>query len=226
LQPRAGEHWLDVATGTGGVALRAARSGARVTGFDVAPRMLEQARRKAVAERLPLKLVEGDGRELPFEDGSFDVVSSCLGFTFHPEDEGAMRELSRVCGIRGRLGIVLWRPQPEFRAAMAPFRAPNAADPPAWTTPERAEELFGDEFSLAVEECTWYLEDESPEALFDFLAVANPATVAFFQKLAPERREAFRRALIDYWRGFVNTDGRVREPNPYLLVIGTRKDAS
>lgn len=68
------------------------------------------------------------------------------------------------------------------------------------------------------------LEDESPEALFDFMAAANPPTVVFLETLAPERREAYRRALIAYWRGFLDEKGRVREPNPCVLVIRTRKE--
>ena len=72
LAPRAGEHWLDVATGTGEVALRAAHAGAEVTGLDIAPRLLEQAR----SQSSDVQWVEGDAQSLPFADGAFDVVSS------------------------------------------------------------------------------------------------------------------------------------------------------
>ena len=87
LAHRAGERWLDVATGTGEVTLRAARAGAEVTGLDIAPRLLEQARSRSS----DVEWVDGDVQALPFPDGAFDVVSSSFGLIFAPDQELAER---------------------------------------------------------------------------------------------------------------------------------------
>src|SRR5438552_14546748 len=79
LAPRPGVCWLDLATGTGAVALRAARAGADVTGLDLAPRLIETARRLAAAEGLTVRFDAGDAEELPYGPASFDVVSSAMG---------------------------------------------------------------------------------------------------------------------------------------------------
>src|SRR5581483_8251345 len=76
VAPDPGERWLDVATGTGAVALRAARAGADVTGVDYAEPLVETARRLAEEEGLAIHFDVGDAENLPYEDASFDVVSS------------------------------------------------------------------------------------------------------------------------------------------------------
>src|SRR5207247_4637397 len=76
LAPAADERWLDIACGTGEIALRAARVGAAVTGIDLSPVMVERARVKAEAEELDIEFLAGDAARLPFSDESFDVVSS------------------------------------------------------------------------------------------------------------------------------------------------------
>lgn len=147
LSPEPGEQWLDVATGTGGVAVRAARVGARVTALDVVPTMLAAARASAAEEGVELELMEADARGIDLRDGSFDVVSSCLGFGFDREDEPALNELMRVCRRGGRLGILLWRPDPGLAAALRPVtggtRVANEQ-----STAERAHELLDDEFEV------------------------------------------------------------------------------
>jgi 2-polyprenyl-3-methyl-5-hydroxy-6-metoxy-1,4-benzoquinol methylase len=79
LAPQAGETWLDVGTGTGAVAVRAARAGADVTGSDLAPVLIETAKRLAAEEGLDIEYEVGDAEQLPYGDGSFDIVSSSFG---------------------------------------------------------------------------------------------------------------------------------------------------
>jgi ubiquinone/menaquinone biosynthesis C-methylase UbiE len=74
-----GQRWLDIATGTGAVALRAARTGADVTGVDLAPALIETARKNAAAQGLTVRLETGDAEALPYQDASFDIVSSAIG---------------------------------------------------------------------------------------------------------------------------------------------------
>src|SRR5919199_6307091 len=91
LSPARGERWLDLGTGTGEVALRAARAGAFVTALDIAPKLLAEARGKAVAAGLQIRFDEGDAQALPYADASFDVVSSSFGVVFPPDQEAVAR---------------------------------------------------------------------------------------------------------------------------------------
>src|SRR3954462_10924744 len=92
----AGERVLDVACGTGNAALLAARTGARATGVDGAPRLIEVARTRAAADGLAPAFVVGDVHQLPFGDGAFDVVLSVFGVVFADDPPRALGELVRV----------------------------------------------------------------------------------------------------------------------------------
>ncbi len=110
VRPR--DRVLDAACGTGDLALEAARAGARVTGLDFSPRMLERARRKAPA----VEWVEGDLLALPFADGSFDAATVGFGVRNVADLERALRELARVLREGGRLGILeITRPRGALR---------------------------------------------------------------------------------------------------------------
>ena len=88
---------LDVATGSGNVALHAAREGARVSGLDLVPELLEVARSRALAEGVEIEWVEGDAEALPFADASFDSVISVFGVQFTPRHYVTADEMVRVC---------------------------------------------------------------------------------------------------------------------------------
>ena len=109
LQP--GMQILDVACGTGNQSIPAARTGARVTGLDIAPNLLEQARERARAEDLKVDFVEGDAEDLPYEAGEFDVVLSMFGAMFAPRPERVAAELHRVCRPGGLIAMGNWTPQ-------------------------------------------------------------------------------------------------------------------
>ena len=96
-----GERWLDLATGTGAIALRAARRGAAVTAQDLAPRLIETARRLAAEEGLEVVYEVGDCEQLPYPDASFDVVSSAQGVVFAPDHRAVAGQLARVCRRAG-----------------------------------------------------------------------------------------------------------------------------
>src|SRR5262245_25648447 len=100
LEPLAEVAFLDVACGTGGVAERAAKRGAHVTGADFAPNLVEIARRRAEERGLEIRYEVGDAERLPYADGSFEVVASSFGVMFTPDHEAAARELKGV----GRAG--------------------------------------------------------------------------------------------------------------------------
>ena len=91
LAPESGDRWLDLACGTGAVAERAAAAGARVTGLDLAPVLIETAKERAAELGLEIDYVVGDVERLAFADASFDKVSSACGIMFAPDHEAAAR---------------------------------------------------------------------------------------------------------------------------------------
>ncbi|MDQ3411689.1 MAG: class I SAM-dependent methyltransferase, partial [Chloroflexota bacterium] len=105
-----GQTVLDVACGSGNVAIAAARRHTAVTGIDYVPALLDRGRQRAAAEGLDIEFREADAEALPFEDGSFDVVLSAFGVMFAPNQEQAAAELLRVCRPGGRIGLANWTP--------------------------------------------------------------------------------------------------------------------
>src|SRR5436309_2109272 len=101
IQP--GMKLLDVACGSGNLAIPAARLGAIVTGMDIAPEMVRQARENAEREGLNAQFDEGDAEALQYDDSSFDVVATMFGAMFAPRPELTAAELQRVCKAGGRI---------------------------------------------------------------------------------------------------------------------------
>jgi SAM-dependent methyltransferase len=224
LEPHRGDRWLDVATGTGKIALRAARAGAEVTGFDLAPMLLGQARAAAEEEGLDIRWDLGTAEALPYEDGAFDVVSSAFGVIFAPDHRAASRELARVSARGARLGLATWRPQPEIDAIYERFATgPPPFDPEVWTSEEGVRGLLDHDFELEFAEGVWRLEAESPEAAWKFFSTAIPPINALLAQLGADRRPEFREAWIDHWARYRAADGSVSEPREYLLVYGGRR---
>ncbi|HMA24651.1 MAG TPA: class I SAM-dependent methyltransferase, partial [Gemmatimonadaceae bacterium] len=108
LEP--GERVLDVACGTGNLAVPAARAGASVTGVDIAPNLVAQAKARAVAEGLSISFEVGDAEQLPYEDGVFDTVVTMFGAMFAPRPERTTAELLRVTRSGGRIAMANWTP--------------------------------------------------------------------------------------------------------------------
>jgi SAM-dependent methyltransferase len=147
---RAGQTLLDVACGTGVVAITAARAGAKVTGLDLTPELLAQARESApIAGLKDIIWKEGDAEKLPFEDGSFDVVLSQFGHMFAPRPEVAIREMLRVLKPGGRIAFATWPPEMfvgrNFALAgrYVPPPGPGIASPVMWGDPTIVRERLG-----------------------------------------------------------------------------------
>lgn len=134
---------LDVATGHGNTALAAARRFADVVGVDYVPALLERARERASAERLPVEFREGDAEELPFEDASMDVVLSTFGVMFAPDHPRTAAELLRVCRPGGRIGLANWTPG-GFIGQLLKTVGQQVPPPPGLRSPT----LWGDEDHL------------------------------------------------------------------------------
>jgi SAM-dependent methyltransferase len=149
---QAGMTVLDVATGSGNAALAAARCGCEVTGIDYVPELLERGQVRAAAEGLPVEFMAGDAENLPFPDGSFDAVLSCLGVMFTPNQERAAAELLRVCRPGGTIALANWTPSgfvgEMFRSVGRHVPPPPGVKPPGlWGTEQRLGELLGDAVS-------------------------------------------------------------------------------
>src|SRR5215207_6978203 len=146
---RPGQRVLDVAAGNGNATLAAARRWADVTSTDYVPALLERGRTRAAAEGLPVIFQHADAEDLPFADGSFDVVLSVFGVMFTPNQEQAAQELLRVCRPGGKIGLANWTPDGfighVFRTIGKYVPPPPGVKPPSlWGTEQRLHELFGD----------------------------------------------------------------------------------
>jgi SAM-dependent methyltransferase len=145
---RAGERVLDVAAGNGNATLAAAHRFAEVTSTDYVPALLDKGRERARAEGLAVRFQVADAEQLPFEDGSFDVVLSTFGAMFTPEHDRAAREMLRVLRDGGRIGMANWTPE-GFIGRL--FKVVGAHVPPVaglkspalWGTEPHLVELFG-----------------------------------------------------------------------------------
>ena len=134
LDLKRGERVLDIACGTGNLTIPAARLGADVTGVDIAPNLLEQARERALAEGLNCKFDEGDAEELPYADASFDTVVTMFGAMFAPRPDVTVRELLRVCRSGGRIAMGNWTPD-GFAGRMFKTGAKHVPPPPGLAPP-------------------------------------------------------------------------------------------
>jgi SAM-dependent methyltransferase len=225
LSPRTGERWLDAATGTGAVAIRAARAGAEVTGLDLAPRLVETARRLAADEGLAIRFDVGDCEDLPYDDASFDVVASAVGVIFAPDHGAVARELARVCRPGGRLGLVSWRPDPAYSAVLEPFRPrrePGAGDADDWGRVEHVRDLLADAFELRFVEGNHALQGESAEAIWQLLTTAHSAFKGLLESLDTRSRAELHQAFVGYLEQY-RADGGISAPDDYLLVLGERR---
>jgi SAM-dependent methyltransferase len=128
-QIRPGDRVLDVAAGTGNAAIPAAEAGARVVASDLTPELLESGQREAGRRGTTLEWRQADAEDLPFADGEFDTVMSCLGVMFAPFHQASADELIRVCRPGGTIGLVNWTPE-GFIGQMFATMKPYAPPPP------------------------------------------------------------------------------------------------
>ena len=228
LGPRPGERWLDVGTGTGAVAGRAARAGAEVVASDLAPALIETARALAAAEGLEIEFDVADVEELPYADASFDVVSSAVGAMFAPDHERAASELARVTRPGGRLGLVTWNPAGgvgDFFRLLSGYQPPppeGVGNPLDWGREEHVSRLLGDAFELRFEHADAPQVADSAEELWDLFVTSFGPLKTLYGSLDERRREE----LHDDWIAFMERhrrDGRIEAPREYLLTIGIRR---
>lgn len=199
---RAGARVLDVATGTGHVALEAARGFADVTGIDYVPELVEVARRRADAEGLSVDFQVADAEALPFPDGAFDYVLSAIGVMFTADHERAAAELARVCRPGGRIGLASWTPSgfvgQLLKTVVKHVPPPPAAQPPTrWGSEDVVAELLGDAVTDVASYTTTVTQRYlSAESFADFFLLNYGPTHAAAAKLDEEGQAALRADLV------------------------------
>lgn len=184
-----GTHVLDVATGTGNLAIPLARNGAVVTGVDIATNLLTQARERALAENLTVNFDEGDAEQLPYPDASFDLVLTMFGAMFAPRPGLVASELARVLKPGGLLAMANWNPA-SFSGQMFKVSGRHVPPPPGIPPPV----LWGDAVTVR-ERLTPHFTDIQTELIsIDFDLPTGPAgAVAFFRKYFGPTQVAFSR---------------------------------
>src|SRR5262245_60257510 len=131
---RTGEQVLDLGTGTGAVARRAAAlvgPGGRVVGVDISPEMLALARRGAAGLGLVgPTFLEGRAEAIPAEDASCDVVLACLSMMYVIDREAAARQIARVLKPGGRFVAAVWAGPEQCDIVLFQQTAGRFAGPP------------------------------------------------------------------------------------------------
>lgn len=224
---RAGSIVLDVAAGNGNTSLAAARRFCDVTSTDYVPALLQDGERRATADRLPMRFQEADAEQLPFADGSFDVVLSSFGVMFTANHFRAASEMLRVLRPGGRIGLANWTPQGfigQLFRVIGKHVPPPAGLAPAsrWGTEDYLHDLFGDEafrFRITAREFTFRYT--SPEHFVDvFRTWYGPVQRAFLglpDDAARAALEADILELIDACN--VSGDATMVVPSEYIEAL-------
>jgi SAM-dependent methyltransferase len=231
VQLAPGQEVLDVATGTGTLAIRAAAAGSQVVGLDLTPELFETALRRASEHDVVVDWVEGDAEELPFEDERFDRVYSVFGVQFAPRHQLVASELARVCRPGGEIGLVNWTPESQigelFKIMSRYLPAPPdyASPPPLWGSEEHVRGLFADtDVELEFARGHNPFRFDSAEHFVVFFETHYGPTLKARERLTAEGRwEECRREIVAMAeRRNEANDGSLLLPSEYLIVIGRK----
>jgi SAM-dependent methyltransferase len=221
---------LDVACGSGNLAIPAARAGAIVTGVDIAANLLEQARARAESENLAIQFDEGDAENLPYGDATFDVVVTMFGAMFAPRPELVAAELLRVCKPGGRVAMANWTID-GFVGKMFKINGKYVPPPPAMPSPV----LWGDEetvrgrlndavadLQLTRRMCRFNYPFSPAEVVESFRQYYGP-TQRTFDALDADRQALLRSDLEQLWTEHNQaTDNTTYVEGEYLEVIAIK----
>ena len=227
----AGQRVLDVAAGSGNVAIAAANAGANVVASDLTSANFEAGRREAEKQGVELEWVKGDAEALPFGDDEFDAVTSSLGAIFAPDHQAVADELLRVCRRGGTIGMINFTPEglaADFFGVLAPYAPPPppGAEPPLlWGSEEHVRELFGDHLEALELNRREYVESApSPSEYCELFKETFGPVVATYASLTgePDRVAALDREFLEFATR-ANTgdaDGPAAYHYEYLLMVG------
>ena len=225
---RAGSTVLDVACGSGNVAIAAARLGCQVIGIDYVPTLLARGRERAAAERVDVDFRTGDAEQIPFPDDFFAASVSVFGTMFAPDHPRTAEELIRVTEPGGTIALASWRPDgflgSLFRTIAAHVPPPaGLASPMLWGTEEHLDGLFGDAVTWSHSVQTFTFRFASAEALVNRFATYYGPTLK-----ALEAAGAARDTLLEDLRDLALAWNRLGQPGPiavpgtYLESVGLR----
>jgi ubiquinone/menaquinone biosynthesis C-methylase UbiE len=229
---RPGDRVLDVAAGSGNVAVPAALAGASVVASDLTPELFDTGRRLAAEAGADIEWREADAEALPFADGEFDTVLSCVGVMFAPHHQASADELARVCRPGGTIGLISWTPEGfigQMFATMRPYAPPpppGAQPPPLWGREEHVRELLGDRVAEMSAQRQSLQVDRfaTPEEFRDFFKAAYGPTIAAYRGIAddPDRVAALDRELADLAKRHDRGTDRTVMDWEYLLVTARK----
>lgn len=229
---RPGDRVLDIAAGSGNAAIPAAMAGATVVASDLTPELLAAGRHEAEQRGVDLQWRQADAEALPFDDGEFDVVLSCVGVMFAPHHQASADELIRVCRPGGRIGLLGWTPEGfvgQMFSTMKPYAAPpppGAQPPPLWGSEEHVRALFGDRVTdIAARRQEVRVDHFGQPSMFrEYFKSNYGPTVAIYRGIAgdPERVAALDRDLDDLARRFDHGTGSTVMGWEYLLLTARK----
>ena len=215
----AGVSLLDVATGSGQLALVAARRGLRVTGVDSASNAIAAARGRARSEGLDVTFDEGDAEALPYADATFDTATSLYGAMFAPRPDRVAAELFRVVRPGGIVAMANWTPDgfigQMFRVFARFIAPPGMPAPTLWGQEDVVRERFGDGVShLHLERVNYRFNYPFPPAdVVEFFRKNYGPTTRAFASLDESSGQELRQALVDLWQ----THNQSIDPNRTIV---------
>ena len=231
--PTEGERVVDVGCGTGNAALLAAARGARATGVDPAPRLLEVARARAAAQGLDATFALGEAAALPLEDGDADVVLSVFGVIFAPDAPDAAAEMARVIASAGRIVLSAWVPEGAIsdavRVAQEAVRravgAPAGPPPFAWHDPDALAGLFAPHgLEVTVEHERLAFTAKSPRDYLDAESANHPLAVAGRAILEPRgEAQALRDHMLSIYEAANEDPDGFRVTSRYIVATARRR---
>lgn len=223
-----GQRAVDVAAGTGSVAIRLARRGWRVDACDISPALITRGRQASADAGVTVEWHESSLDDLPFEDASLDLVASSFGLIFAPDAEIAVTELRRCLRPGGQLIFSAWTPagyMGQMTEEMSRFMpsAPAGPSPMDWGRSEVvAERLAGDftDVTVRTESLPWHFD--SAEAATAFCFEHSPAHVASLT-MAGYRANELREAVRSHLEASSRDERAVRIDAEYIMVTATAK---
>jgi SAM-dependent methyltransferase len=227
---KAGDQVLDVACGTGNTAIPAARTGASVTGVDLAPNLIEQATAWNDAEGLTAEFDVGDAEAMPYDDNSFDVVMTMFGAMFTPRPEVTAVEMKRVCRPGGLITMANWTPE-SFVGQMFKTTGKHVTPPAGmpspllWGSDDAVSERFADGIAdLKTTRRTLFLVFPfgPAETVEHFRLYYGPSQKAF-ESIDAAAQSALRNDLEALWSKHNQaTDGTTKVESEYLDIRAIR----